>query len=896
VHRWLAIILLNTALLQGAPVKELPWSFLPLKEQALPKVRKKDWPQQRLDHFTLARMEAKGLQPAVPADDRVLLRRLYFDLIGLPPTPEQLADFRKRAIVNRKSAIQNEINTLLASPHYGERWARHWLDLARYTDKTASWLNSTASAWRYRDWVVDALNRDLPYNQFVKQQLANDLIKGGDPKDNAALGFLGLSPTYWKELQLPPEIIKTTVADEWEERMDAVGRTFLGLTLGCARCHDHKFEPVTQADYYAIAGVFASVRIADRPMVSDELWSEVSKARTKVAALEKQLAELKKKKPTPKATGVKTPAFAEGTAKAVAKLRPALYEPLNAKPTKLTIEKGVAISPEQFATFTAGRLHAKVPELDKAYTIAFWFRNDLANNARPVTGYLFSRGSNGAARAPGDHLGIGGTSTQANGKLFLYNGDVARGHLGGKTVIAPGTWNHVVFTREGNRVTAWLNGATEPEFTGDLKSTANGAKEFFLGGRNERFALMNGRLAHITFFNRAISASEAKQLHGAAGLPVGPVTKPLEKTVPAVATADPKPAITKLEKQIAAIKKATPHYAVPMVNGVAEAALFVNAAKGKHGTTLDYSAGKARDLAIHKRGNPNTTGAVVQRRFLGAFPVQTKTPRMFRRGSGRLDLAEAMVEEGAPLAARVIVNRVWQHHFGRGLCPTPSELGHSGETPTHPELLDDLAAQFVKHGWSLKWLHREILNSATWQQSINNTAAHRADPANEHLARMNRHRLDVETWRDAMLHASDQLDLSLGGEPKDLKTKENHRRTLYGLIHRREPNQFLRIHDFPDPTAHAPTRPQTITPLQQLFSLNGPFIQWQAEALAANLMKIDGTEARVNAAYKKLFQRVPRKTEMGIANQFFEGHENDPTVWTQYTHALLAGNEFQFIE
>jgi hypothetical protein len=261
-----------------------------------------------------------------------------------------------------------------------------------------------------------------------------------------------------------------------------------------------------------------------------------------------------------------------------------------------------------------------------------------------------------------------------------------------------------------------------------------------------------------------------------------------------------------------------------------------------------------------------------------------------------LDLAEAMVEEAAPLAARVIVNRVWQHHFGRGLCPTPSELGHSGEAPTHPVLLNDLAARFVKNNWSLKWLHREILQSATWQQSIHNPAAHKADPANEHFARMNRRRLDVEAWRDTMLHASDQLDLTLGGEPQDLDAKDNRRRTLYGAIHRREPNQFLRIHDFPDPTAHAPTRPQTITPLQQLFTLNGPFIHRQAEALAANLMKQKGTETRITAAHQKLFQRPPRKTELKIAIAFLAGNENDAAAWTQYAHALLAGNEFLFVE
>jgi len=883
----------------GAPQKELPWSFLPLKTQTLPKVKQAQWPKKRLDHFVLARIEGKQLKPAPTADNRVLLRRLYFDLIGLPPTSEQLAAFRIRAKKNQPEAIKKEIEKLLASPHYGERWARHWLDLARYTDKTASWLNSTAAAWRYRDWVVQSLNTDLPYNEFVKQQLANDLIPSSNPKDNAALGYLGLSPTYWKELQLPPEIIKTTVADEWEERMDAVGRTFLGLTLGCARCHDHKFEPVTQADYYAIAGVFASVRIADRPMVDEKLWAPVTKARKQVAELEKKVAELKKKKATPNKTNtaVKTPIFTKNYSSGIAKLKPTMYESLNEKPTALTVEKGVSISKDNFATFEDGRLHTKVEDLGSAYTVAFWFRNDLPNKARPVTAYLFSRGPNNGARAPGDHLGIGGTATQASGTLFIYNGDVAKGFLGGKTVITPGTWNHVVLARKSDHVTAWLNGRAQPEFDGEIKATAKESKEFFLGGRNERFALMKGRLAHLVFINRTVNSAEARQLHFASGQSVGPITKPLEKNTPLVTKTNPKAEVEKLENQIAEIKKSTPHYNVPMVNGVAEAALFVNPKRnGTHGTALDYKKGQARDLPIHKRGNPNVTGKTVPRQFLGAFPVKADSPRRFERGSGRLDLAEAIVEEATPLSARVIVNRVWQNHFGRGICPTPSELGHSGETPTHPVLLHDLSAQFVENGWSLKWLHREILNSATWQQSIHNPAAQKADPANEHLARMSRRRLDVETWRDAMLQASGQLDLTVGGEPKNLESKDNKRRTLYGLIHRREPNQFLRIHDFPDPTAHAPTRPQTITPLQQLFTLNGPFIQQQAEHLAANLMKQKETEVRIISAYQKLFQRVPRETELKIAKNFLNGKEDDASAWTQYAHALLAGNEFQFID
>jgi hypothetical protein len=265
------------------------WSFQPLRPGELPEVDHEEWPKTRVDSFILARLEKEGLEPARPADSRQLLRRLHFVLTGLPPTPEEEARFSL-------AAVEEKIEELLGSPLYGERWARHWLDLARYTDTTAGWLESTASAWHYRDWVVEVFNRDIPYDDFVRRQLATDLMAETPPEDNAALGFLGLSPTYWKELKLPPEIIRKTVADEWEERIDALGRTFLGLTLACARCHDHKSDPVSTADYYALAGVFASVRLGDRPMMDETLWAPVKVAREKVAGLEKQLKDLGKKK------------------------------------------------------------------------------------------------------------------------------------------------------------------------------------------------------------------------------------------------------------------------------------------------------------------------------------------------------------------------------------------------------------------------------------------------------------------------------------------------------------------------------------------------------------------------------------------------------------------------
>lgn len=630
---------------------ELPWAFHPLHEQALPVVTEKGWPQNRIDTFILAGMEKAGLQPATPADDRVLLRRLSFDLTGLPPTMEELGKFDR-------SRLADTIENLLASPHYGERWGRYWLDLARYTDISESWSDSKSPSFLYRDWIVSAFNEDLPYDQFVLKQLANDLLPDSRPQDNAALGFIGLSPSYWKELQLPPEIISVTVAEEWEERVDTLGRTFLGLTLGCARCHNHKSDPVTAEDYYAIAGVFASVKIADRPVVSDVLWKPVVAAREKIADLEEKRDALKKTKPVP---------------------------------------------------------------------------------------------------------------------------------------------------------------------------------------------------------------------------------------------ADLKAQLAALEQDISRIKTTTPHFQFASANGVVEAALFVKK-KGDdgYGSVLDYVDGMARDLPLHRRGNPNDAGDLVPRRFLSAFPQKNGHPRSLTSGSGRLELARALVDEAAPLSARVIVNRVWQHHFGRGLVETPSEFGPAGEHPSHPELLDDLAARFVENHWSIKWLHREILTSATWQQSSLATPASEArDPLNQFYSRMTRRRLDIESWRDAMLAASGELDLKVGGEPFNLDDIVMTRRTLYGSVQRRELSAMLSVNDFPDPITHSSTRTETSTPLQLLFSLNGPFVMQRADALGKDLAATGKTNReRIASVYARLFQRIPRPSEEALGLAFL----TEVDSWKQYTQVLLTGNEFLYLD
>jgi hypothetical protein len=630
------------------------WSFQPLRQHPRPAVRNADWPQQPIDWFLLAAMEQRKLSPSAPADRHMLIRRASFDLTGLPPTPEEVETFLDDT---RTDAYPRLIDRLLESPHYGERWARYWLDHARYCDVPESWLKPRGQGWPYRDWVVKALNEDLPYDQFVMQQLAADLMPGVDPKDRAALGFLGVSPDYWKELQLDVDVIKSIVADEWEEKIDTVCSTFLGLTVACARCHDHKYDPISIRDYYALAGVMAGSRQIDLPLLPDAEVEPVRDAEAKIQELQEQIKSLKAKKPAP-----------------------------------------------------------------------------------------------------------------ADAKALLED--------------------------------------------------------------------LTDRIKEL---------------------------------------------------------EATPGYKAVAVRGITDAHVSV-VSRGPNKTRLEYEDGVGHDIAMHTRGNPNRPGPVVPRRFLTVLSGDDSKP--FTQGSGRLELARAIVTDGAPLAARVIVNRVWKHHFGRGLVETPSDFGRQGDRPSHPELLDDLAARFVAAGWSLNWLHREIMLSSAYRQTSKPDATKQVtDPDNRWLWRMNRRRLEVEAWRDAMLAVNGTFEPNLGGPPQELTDLNNHRRTLYGLVRRRDLTDLLRLHDFPDPLAHSASRIPTTTPLQQLFTLNGPLLRREAAALAKRL-EADapaGGEIRVRRAYALLFNRAPTEKEIQLALAF-TGKQSDADAWSRYAHVLLASNEFLFID
>ncbi len=654
------------------------------------------WPRTHIDDFILTAQLEHGLSPSGQAPRRVLIRRIKFDLLGLPPTIDEVREFEAD---DSPDACERLVERYLASPQYGERWARYWLDLARYCDIGESWRQGDGQPWLYRDWVVRAFNEDMPYDEFVRKQFAADLLPNFQPPDVAALGFLGLSPSYWKELKLDHNVIKQVVAEEWEERIEAIGGTFLGLTLACARCHDHKFDPITQRDYYGLAGVLASIHLDDRPIIAADLATLAAQARNKIKELQSEIDKLQK------------------------------------------------------------------------------------------------------------------MAADAN--------------------------------------------ATETTKQETMQKTES------------------------------------------------------------------------LGVEIAQLRK-TPNLDIPLAFAVTEASLHV-LQDGPHRTKLEYKANEPQDVAVHVRGNAANLGLVVSRRFVSVLSPGEPIP--FRDGSGRRELAEAIISDAAPLAARVIVNRVWAQHFGRGLVTTPSNFGTQGERPTHPELLDVLAARFIEHGWSLKWLHRELVLSACYRQAsggrqppgriqpevaadnfvdgqsdkpggLSRPASQRSksDPDNVWLARMPLRRLDVEAWRDAMLAATGELTTSIGGSPIELGDANNARRTIYGVVKRRELSDILRLHDFPDPVSHTAARVPTTTPLQQLFLFNSSFFQARAAALAHRVQvePISDLSEQIRQAHRRLFQREATGDEIHLATEFFKVSEVDgvsrEAAWRQYAQALLGSNEFQFVE
>jgi Protein of unknown function (DUF1553)/Protein of unknown function (DUF1549)/Planctomycete cytochrome C len=653
------------------------WAFQTIRPVPPAEIKDKSWPRAMSDRFILAELEARSIAHAEQADKRTLLRRATFDLTGLPPTPEETEAFLRD---DSPEAFARVVDRLLASPAYGERWARHWLDVARYADYYQADPHEHGSAnkfelfeaYRYRDWVVEAFNRDLPYDQFVRLQIAGDLLPGpkGEafyPEGRIATAFLALGS--WDHGDADKDKLVSDIVDD---QIDTVGKAFLGLTLGCARCHNHKFDPISQEDYYGLAGIFYSTHI-------------------------------------------------------------------------------------------------------------------LAN-----------------VGAKGDHSVI-------------------------------------------QRVPL-----ASPEYVRKREEQV------------QQFQKLDRQRTRL-------SAEQAAQLIAA--------PSPLARLVACGYSLQ----LAKLKQRREATRQEMlppPPVALGAQEGGTPGGLFTG----------------IQDVPLHIRGSYTRLGAKVPRRLPVLFAGDQQPP--ITRGSGRLEVAEWISAKDNPLTARVLVNRVWQQHFGEGIVRTPSNFGKLGEAPTHPALLDWLAARFMEDGWSIKALHRRIMLSAAYQQASTVSPQMLAkDPNNRWFGRMNARRLEAEAIRDAMLSVAGRLERRQGG-PAGLDL-DKPRRSLYVQTTRWDRNNFSTLFDAANPDQSTETRTISTVAPQALFLLNDAFVWNQAKRLAERLRGEAPDDAgRIDRACQLLFGRPPREEERSIGKAFLDrvsGRGSDDT-WTDYLHVLLCSNEFVYLD
>ncbi len=639
------------------------WAFQPVKKPALPAVQNAAWVQNPIDNFVLAKLEAAGMQPNAPADKATLIRRVYFDLIGLPPHPVDVQNFVKDT---SPDAFAKIVDQLLKSPQYGEHWARYWLDVARYSDTKGDAQGQNdlryPHAWTYRDWVINAFNADLPYDRFILAQIAGDYYnasvekaakdKGQPVPENrpmlAALGFLTLGNQFNGRRD-----------DIIGDQIDVTTKAFLGLTVACARCHDHKFDPIPTKDYYSLYGVFAN-----------------------------------------------------------------------------------SIQPKELPT-----LQAKVPQ----------------------TADLLDYMAKSAALA----------KREADLKIERDAVQKAIRDAGGKG------------KAKGNPKEVMATAKVDPMKRQQLQ-------------RAER----------------------------------------------------------ELQRDIGTLEETHP------------------GAPARANALTDVP--RARDYPVLLRGEAGNRGDIVPRRFLEILSADPKKRSEWHERSGRLDLAKAIADPKNPLTARVFVNRMWQQHWGTGFVETPDDLGNMSSMPTHPELLDYLAATFVENKWSIKSLHRTIVLSAAYQQSSQNNPAYaEKDPNNKLLWRYNLRRMDFEELHDSLLAITGELDRTYGGKPVKISSEDfAKRRAIYTLIDRANPPELLTQFDFPSPDVPSGRRYETLVPQQALFLMNSPMVIETARKLVDRpaFAELKNDEERVTLLYLAIFQRWPTKQEVVLGLKYVKSNPTGADV------------------
>ena len=962
------------------------WSFVTLREPRRPEVANAEWVRSPIDAFVLARLEAEGLRPAPAADKRTLIRRAFFDLIGLPPSPEQVAAFLAD---ESPEAYATVVDRLLSSPRYGERWGRHWLDVARYSDSNGVDENLVyRNAFRYRDYVIDAFNKDKPYDRFLTEQLAGDLMPGADAIETqyerwTATGFLSLGPKMLAEDD--PVKMQMDIVDE---QLDTAARAFMGLTVGCARCHDHKFDPIPTADYYALAGIFKSSQTMENFDVVARWHEYVLAPREERDHLEEHLAKV----------AAKTEAIDEIVKREDERI---VREGWRKAGTYILAADAVMRSQEvHLPPLLAGSDRPDSQEGEVILRDAGAF--DRGNASREL-----ERGSKNVQRrskAPyfaeyevevrrdGEYQfdilnaehGFGTADLWING-LLMKTGSPAVSNRAASP--DPGGWSvWGIYPLEAGRNTirlehrsrfpyiqAWaiapsrLPEGTGPPMTAARLARLHGLNLQFLRQWVQRLTRDRGATASILhawhalqdglpladwrspaaahFGSKEFGSSEEladryqelfdqaigewNRLH-----PDDSINYSRERyrdESEALALSDPgleefraflyekygpfrpqnvrehyletaREAIKRLEQERKALESATPEH--PRAMGVRE------------GPAID-------DIPVHVRGSHWTLGEVVPRGFLSAI-AHDSGPPISAHESGRLHLARWMTSPDHPLTARVMANRLWRWHFGRGIVPTPDNFGRLGQKPSNQALLDWLALRLMDSGWSIKRMHRMIVLSSTYRMSTEyNVRAAEVDPENHLLWRASRRRLEAESLRDAIVALSDDLDFTMGGSILDVKDRayvantrrrgaidyDINRRAVYLPVVRSSLYDVFTAFEFADPSVAIGDRGASVVAPQALFMMNGSIVLRHTRRMADRLLERKDLDdsGRVRDTYERVLSRPPKPEEIDRALTFIANIENAlgdgaaspderrARAWQSFCKAMVGSNEFLYL-
>lgn len=788
------------------------WSFQPVVRHSAPRGNHGDWPKSDVDRFVLVRLTRAGLSPAAEASARALIRRATFDLTGLPPNVEEVAQFEAEYLTDPDGAYRQLIDRLLDSPHYGERQGRHWLDVARYADNKGYVFFEEKEypwAWTYRDWVIRAFNDDLPYDQFVTQQLAADLLEPDDaesPQNDrrslAAMGFLTLGARFMNNTH-----------DIIDDRIDVVTRGLMGLTVTCARCHDHKFDPIPQADYYSLYGIFRSSHEPTlRPLF--QATPDTNEYRSFKKGMTERVAALRKFEDGQRELIMK------GARERAADYLLAVHRKRNQPSTEnfmLLADKGGLIP----AVIHRWEGYLKAARRSNDPVWALWHRlSELSEEGFEVA----------AANLIKTMAPVGDASNEASARAAATV-TVNRFVLTAFSESPPKSMEEVA-----QRYGALFK-AVDQKWAEALEQA---------GPQNPPAALSD-------------EDSEALRqvLYGAGSPPMIPKQLGwgfLDLIPDRPTQAEFKKLIGEVEKWSRTGPGAPPR-AMVLVD-----------------SEVPYQP------VIFQRGNPNREGGAVPRR-IPEILASSERPE-FTRGSGRLELARAIVDPANPLTARVFVNRIWKQHFGTGIVDTPSDFGLRSSAPSHSELLDWLASEFVDGGWSVKKLHRLIMNSAVYRQSTEPTPdaiaqAVKVDAANRFLWKFPRRRLDFESTRDSLLAVSGSLDRKLGGPASNVLKGFVPHRTVYGFVNRMDLPGLMRAFDFPEPAATSPGRETTTIAPQALYFLNNDFVTECARRLHTrqDVASLSGPRLvtdRIHRIYRILFSRDATADEIAVAMSFLK--------------------------